>query len=94
MLRQQPDNRHHESGRAEPALEPVTLVKSLLHGMQRGSICGEAFDRSYLVAFALDGEHEARTHRRAVEQNRAASANPVLAADVRAGQAEVMAQVV
>src|ERR1700682_1663634 len=56
--------------------------------------CSQAFDLRHVVSFSLHGEHEAGAHRRAVEQNRAASANPMLAADMRAGEAEVVTQVV
>jgi len=94
MLRQQADDRHHKPWRAEPALKGVAFVERLLHGVERRSISGQSFDGRHLVAFGLDSEHEAGAHRRTVEQNRAAAAHTVLAADVRAGQAQVMAEVV
>ena len=40
----------------------------------------------------LDGEQQAGAHRLAVHQHRARAADAVLAADVRAGQPEVVAQ--
>ena len=43
------------------------------------------------MAVGLDGEHDARARRLAVEQNRAGAAHAVLAADVRAGQPEILA---
>ena len=43
-------------------------------------------------AVGLDGEQDARAHRLAVEQHGAGAAHPVLAADVGAGEAEVVAQ--
>ncbi len=94
MLLEQPDDRHHEAGRAEAALKAVALVEGLLHGVKRGAWRGQAFDSRDVVAFGLDREHQAGTHRRSVEQDRAAAANAVLAPDVRPGQPEVVAQVV
>jgi hypothetical protein len=94
MLREQTDDRHHEARGAEAALQAVAFVKRLLHGMKWSVVSGQALDRRHFVAFRLDGEHQAGAHRRTVEQNGAAPAHAVLAADVRAGQAEVVAQVV
>jgi len=62
--------------------------------MQGSTVCGQAFDGRHLVALGLNREHQAGTHGGAVEQNRAAPANAVLATDVGTGQAEVMTQVV
>ena len=53
---------------------------------------GEAFDRGHAVTVGLHGEHQARAHRLAVEQHRARAAHAVLAADVRSGQAKLVAQ--
>src|SRR5438105_5418893 len=94
VLPQQPDHRQHEAGRAEAALQAVTFVEGLLDGVQRSAVAGEALDGRHVMALPLDREHQARAHRRPVEQHGAAAAHPVLAADVRAGQAEVVAQVV
>ena len=62
--------------------------------MQWRAVAGEALDRRHLMTLGLDREHQARSHRRPVEQHRAAAADAVLAAHVRAGQAEVVAKVV
>jgi hypothetical protein len=94
MLRQQAHHRHQESGRAEAALQAVALVKRLLDGVQWSALRGKALDSRHLVALGLDGEHQAGAHRRAVQQDRAAAAHAVLAADVGAGQPEVVAKVV
>jgi UDP-N-acetylglucosamine enolpyruvyl transferase len=72
----------------------MTLVKSLLDRVQRLTVAREALDGRHVMALRLHGQHQARPHRRAVEQHRAASAHAVLAADMRAGQAEVVAEVV
>ena len=94
MLREQADDGHHEPRRAEPALQAVAFVERLLHGMQRGLVAGEAFDGRHLMTLGLDREHQARPHRRTVQQNRAAATYAVLAADVRPGQAEIVAEMV
>ena len=94
MLCQQADHRHHEPGRAEAALEAVTFVERLLHRMQRRPQNGQALDGRHFVAFGLNREHQARPHRRSVEQHSAAAADPMLAANVRAGQTEVVSKMV
>src|SRR2546423_1525910 len=72
----------------------MTLVKSLLHRMQRTTVLSQAFDRRQVVAFGLDRQHQARPHRRAVKQHGAAAANAMLAADVRPCEPEIVTQVV
>ena len=52
----------------------------------------EPFDRGDLVPDRGDREHQAGAHRAAVDQDRAGAADAVLAADVGAGQPEVVAQ--
>ena len=44
------------------------------------------------MSVGLHREHQAGAHRLAVEEDRAGAADAVLAADVRAGQAELVAQ--
>ena len=94
MLVQKADDRHHEAGRTETALQPVTFVKGLLHRMQRRARSRQSLDGRDFVALSLHGQHQARANRRAIEQDGAAAAHSVLAPDVRAGQAEVVADVV
>src|SRR4029453_7852010 len=52
------------------------------------AVRGEPLDRLDSAAVGLHGEEEARTHRTAVNADRARAADAVLAADVRSGQAE------
>ena len=52
----------------------------------------QALDRRHRGAVDLDGEHQARAHRLTVHQHGAGAADAVLAADVRAGEAELVAQ--
>ncbi len=94
VLRKQSDYGHQEAGSAEAALQAMTLVKRLLHRVQSGAGRRQALDRRYLVAFGLDGKHQARPDGRAVEKDGAASAHAVLAADMCARQPEIVAQVV
>jgi hypothetical protein len=69
-------------------------MKGLLHRVQRSAGGSQALDSRNLVALGLDGEHQAGPNRRAVQQDRAAPAHPVLATDVGAGQAEVVTEMV
>src|SRR5512140_2948589 len=65
----------------EGALQRVELVA-----------VGESFDGADLLACGLHGEHQAGTHRIAVDNYRAGSAHPVLAARIRSGQPAFVAQ--
>jgi hypothetical protein len=63
----------------------------LLDGVQWAARRRQTLDCRHVVALGLDREHQARPNRGAVQQDRAATANTVLATDVRAGQSEVVA---
>ena len=52
----------------------------------------DALDGQDLVAVRLHREHQARARRVAVEQDGAGAADAVLAAQMRAGEAELVAQ--
>ena len=67
------------------------LAKRLLERVEL-AVLHEALDRQDLRAVGLDGEHDAGARGLAIEQDRARAADPVLAADVRAREAEVLAQ--
>ena len=86
-LREEVGRRDQDARRAEAALQRVMTAEGLLQRPPR-----QALDRAQLAAVHLHGEHQARAHRDAVELDRARAADPVLAADVRAGQAELVAQ--
>ena len=51
---------------------------------------GQAFDGEQLGTLRLHGKHQAGTRRLSVEQDRAGAADPVLAADMSAGQPEIL----
>src|SRR5713101_5406141 len=77
---------------AVAALQAVRLAEAVLQDAKRSVRFGEAFDGGDAVAVRLHRVHEAGTHRLAVEHHRACAADAVLAADVRAGEAKVLAQ--
>src|SRR5262249_20951224 len=78
---------------AEAALEPVLLPERLLHGMQRVD-AAERFDGFDARSVGLHRQAQAGSGGEAVEQHCAGSANAVLAADMGAGQAELVAETV
>ena len=94
MLVQKADHRQHETRRAEAALQGMTFVKSLLHRVERRVGRRQALDRRHLVALGLHGEHQAGPDRRSIEEHGAAPADTVLAPNVRAGEAEVVAKMI
>src|SRR5215211_2339395 len=71
--------RHEEPRRAEAALQRVLPVLR------------QPLDRPHAPAARLRRQHEAGTHRLAVQLDRAGAADAVLAADLGAGQVEVVA---
>lgn len=94
MLGEQAHNRHQEPWRAEAALQALALVKRLLNGVQRSARRRQSLDCRYLVALGLDCQYQARPHRLAVQQDRAAPTHAVLATHVGPGQAEIVTEVV
>src|SRR5690348_6355386 len=86
--------------RAIAALQAVLLPESLLHGMKAAAAAillaggGEAFDGGDVRASGLSGEHGAGLHGLAVEEDGAGAAKARLAADVRAREAQCVAQIV
>ena len=69
------------------------LLEGLLHRVQL-AVGGQALDGRDVGAVGLDGEHRARLHRLAVEEDGARPARRRVAADVGAGEAEHLPQVV
>src|SRR5258708_5074053 len=70
----------------------MIVAERLLQRMQCLRVDRDALDGHDLVAVGLHREHQARPRRIAVEQNRAGAAHAVLAAEMGAGEAELMAQ--
>src|SRR5882724_8130335 len=81
---------YHHAGRAEAALQAVLLHEPLLDGVQLAVLL-EPLDGLDLAPVGLDRQHGTGLDRRAVEQHRARAAVGGVAADVRAGQAEHLA---
>src|SRR2546426_5168853 len=81
---------HHPRG-AVAALQPVLLPERFLDGVQLAVLL-QAFHRGDLRALGLDREDGAGLHGLAIEQHRAGAAVGGVAADVRAGQAQVLAE--
>jgi hypothetical protein len=82
-----------EARRAEAALQRVVLAEGLL---QRREIIvvGQSLDGDDLAAFGLDREDQAGAYRLAVHQHGAGAADAVLAANVSAGEAKLVAQTI
>src|SRR2546425_6232591 len=95
MLAQERDERHEDARGAEAALQPVGLAERGLERMQRIAplrAVRQTLDRRDVVPIRLDGEHQAGAHRLAVQQHRTGAAHAVLASNVRAGEAQLVAQ--
>ena len=83
---------HDHAWRAEAALQAVVLAESLLHRMQRAIRFGQALDGGDLGALTLQRERGAGLGRDAVDMNDASAALRGVAADMRAGQPQILAQ--
>src|SRR3979490_2036486 len=86
------DRGHDHAGRAETALQAVMLAERLLHRMQRRAVGGEALDGLDLVPVSHDRERGAGFDRLAVEMHDAGAALRGVAADMGAGQPQILAQ--
>src|SRR6267378_550722 len=91
LLSDQILRRHQHARRAEAALQRVLLMKGLLQRLQLAGI-RKALDGVHLAAVRLHGEHQAAAHDIAVDPHGACAAHPVLAADMRAREAQLIAQ--
>jgi hypothetical protein len=78
-------------GRAVTALERVMLDERRLQRVQV-RVARQAFDRGHLGPVVRDGQDEAGVDPPAVQQHRARAALPLVAALLRPGQREVIAQ--
>src|SRR5262249_9138546 len=82
---------HDHSGRAVGALKSLGVEKSLLNRVEAAGLF-EAFDGDDGFSSRCRDRRNARTSRRAVEQNRARAALAFAAAVFAAGQAEMVAE--
>src|SRR5512144_1676335 len=92
VLLQQPVGAHDHTGCTEAALQAVHLAEAFLQSMQCAVGVGHAFDGADVGAGRLHREHGARLHRSAVEVDGAGSAMAGVAADMRAGEIELLSQ--
>ena len=84
--------RHEDAGRAESALQRVAGPEGLLQRVQARAIARQSLDGVHPGAVGLHGEDQAGARGLAVDEHRAGPAGAVLAAQVRAREAEVLAQ--
>src|SRR6266852_1366972 len=87
---QQGGRAHQHPGRAIPALERVVIAERLLERCEL-AVFREPFDGLDLRPVGLYREEHAALHELAVDDHRAGAAVPGIAADVAAGQIEVVA---
>src|SRR5262249_47264034 len=83
--------RDQHAGRAEAALQSV-LARERRTQLLHDRVAIEAFDRLHRAAVALHRIGDAGPDRRAVDRNRASTADAVFATEMRAGQAAMLAQ--
>ena len=83
--------RHQDAGGAEAALQGVMPPEGLLEDAKL-ALSGETFDCAHRSAVALDRELRAAAYGPSVDQHGAGAAHAVLAADVRAVQAQLVTQ--
>src|SRR5437660_801743 len=80
-----------QAGRAEAALRRIAGDELALQLGELAAL-GQPFDRVDPTAGNLRGEREAAARGMAVDQHRAGAADAVLAAEMRAGQLQLLAQ--
>src|SRR6185437_232013 len=87
-----PDGHDHARG-AVAALEALLVLEGLLHRVEGAVLrAGQAFDRDDRVAVRLGRQDRAGLHRRAIQGHRAGTALGGVAADVRPGEAKLVAE--
>ncbi len=69
------------------------LAKRFLQRREIG-VVGQPFDGNDLGALGLNRQHEAGTHGRAIDNDRAGAAHAVLAADMGSGEPQMVAQAI
>jgi hypothetical protein len=81
---------HQDPRSAEAALESMLFMERLLKRAQRFGLGRQALDCFDVCPVGFRREHQARANGLSVDEHGAGPADTVLAADVRAGQAELM----
>ena len=85
------DRAHNHPWRAESALQPVVLMKCLLHGMQLFSV-GETLNCGDYRIVCRDGKNAATLHGTTVQVNYATSALTRITSDMSTCQAQFFSQ--
>src|SRR5271165_1903120 len=85
------DRRHDHAGRAEAALKAVVVLKRLLHRMKLATL-REPLDRRDMRTLAACRQRRAALDRLAVDMDDAGPALRRVAADMRAGEPQMIAQ--
>src|ERR1041385_5822966 len=85
------DGGHDHARRAVAALQAMIVAEGRLHRMQLLAF-GDAFDGGDIGAVGLPDQHGAGFHRAAVDMHHTGAALAGVAADMGAGQAEMVAQ--
>ena len=93
LFRQQRMRRCQNAGGAEAALQSMMLAERRLERTQLVAL-RQALDRRNLKAVRLHRKNEARAHRRTISDYCARAAHAMFAANMRAGELEIMAQAI
>ena len=83
--------RHQYPRRAVAALQAVLVPEGQLQRVEL-ALGREAFDGAHFLAVGLHRQHEARTRSAAVDKHGAGAAHAVLAAQMRTGELQLVAQ--
>src|SRR5262249_11643168 len=86
------DGRHDHAWGAEAALQTWTSAERFLERVQRRATTRKPLDGPALVTVGHDRQRGARLHRLAVEMHDAGAALRGIAANMRAGQSQILAQ--
>src|SRR3990172_142456 len=90
VVLQERDRSHHHARSAVAALQTVLLHEAFLDGVEV-SVLGQTLHRRDLGAVGLDREHGATLDRASVHEHGAGAAGSRVAADVRSGEVQLLA---
>src|SRR6185369_14587740 len=85
--------RRDHTGRAEAALKSMVLAEARLQ-RREAFIPRQSLDSDDFAALGLHRQYKTAPYSLAIDQHRAGTANPVLAADMRTGQPQMMTQAI
>src|SRR5882757_11309983 len=86
------DRGHDHAGGAETALQAMVFAERLLHWMQRRAVGGKTLDGLDLMPVSHDRQRGTGFDRLAIEMHDAGTALRGVAADMGAGQPQILAQ--